>query len=25
MRMAIIQSMLLNNDLNIGKIHGEQF
>ena len=25
MRMAIIQSMLVNNDKNIGKIHGERF
>lgn len=25
MRMAIIQSMLLNNDKNIGNIHGEKF
>lgn len=25
MRMAIIQSMLVNNDKNIGKIHGEKF
>ena len=25
MRMAIIEAMLLNNDQNIGKIHGEKF
>jgi aspartate carbamoyltransferase catalytic subunit len=25
MRMAIIQSMLVNNDKNIGKVHGENF